>query len=156
MGYTPPGALFVRKTADETVTSSNVLQDDDELKIPLLPNSIYEFELCAFFDAATTGDIKAAFTVPAGSVIICRTVMPASAASSAPVTMVSSVMVASGAASNASGGIGAGAKAAYGVRGTVITGGTAGNLQFQFAQSVSDPTATTVFTNSYLKATRVG
>ena len=48
-----------KKTADETVNNSNVLQDDDELTaIPLEANSTYEVQIILYYSSSNVADIK--------------------------------------------------------------------------------------------------
>jgi hypothetical protein len=54
-----PDFITLVKTADETVVSSNVYQDDDELVSPTLEaNSVYRFELMLCFGAGTAEDMR--------------------------------------------------------------------------------------------------
>lgn len=57
---------IIRKTADETVNNSAVLQNDDELLLPVGANQVWAFDLRIMFDGATAADIKYKFTIPAG------------------------------------------------------------------------------------------
>src|SRR4051812_41666854 len=63
------GLMFVRKTADEAVTSSATQQNDDHLFLALAINSTYIFDLVIFYDGATTGDITHGFSIPAGATL---------------------------------------------------------------------------------------
>lgn len=54
-----PQFIALVKTANETVVSSNVYQDDDELVSPTLEaNSVYRFELMLAFTAGTAEDMR--------------------------------------------------------------------------------------------------
>ena len=58
---------FIRKTANESVTSSVVLQNDDHLFFSIFPNEVWTFDLYAHFHSGnSTGGLQADFTVPAG------------------------------------------------------------------------------------------
>lgn len=62
---TPTGhAKYVRKTADESVTSSTVLQNDDALQFAVDANSKYAILVFLAFEAATLGDFKTGFSFP--------------------------------------------------------------------------------------------
>lgn len=148
------GFFSVVKAADETVSASTTLQNDDELLIPVEASTTYIFEAVLFYDGATTGDIKVAFSVPAGATIEWTTIRAAS--SLAANNYAAQIDVVTGGSSVTSGANGAGNHIAYRCRGTVVVGGTAGNLQLQWAQAVSDPTASTVFAKSFLTAQKVG
>lgn len=145
---------FVRKTADEAVTSSNALQNDDELFAALAVNSTYIFECFAIYDGSTTGDIKLAFTIPAAAILnwapfgLIVSVGGVAGSLNASVQTSSGVGVQNGA-------VGAGTKVAARMRGIVRTAGTAGTLQFQWAQGTADPIATNVFADSFLTVQKV-
>lgn len=146
---------FVRKTGDETVTSSTVLQDDDHLLATVVANATYEFRLVAFYDGGTTGDIKLGFTVPASSTLIWGiNGATAGVSNIANATANWTVTTASG-GSAVVGANGAATKMILRAEGLLRTAGTAGTLQLQWAQSSSDATATTLFTDSYLIVRRV-
>jgi hypothetical protein len=147
-------AGFVRKTADEAVTSSNTLQDDDHLTVAVAANATYTFEAFIIYDAATTGDIKVALTAPASSVINYGGAGPATNATTG--TASGSWLEASASGTSIGfGGLGVGTKTSIMVRGLLRTAGTAGSLTLQWAQNPSDVTATTVYTDSFLFARRV-
>ena len=62
------GHVKIRKDADETVTNSSTLQDDDDLFFRIEPNEIweYEFNMYCFADSVTP-DIKLRVSGPTGS-----------------------------------------------------------------------------------------
>jgi hypothetical protein len=139
---------FARKSADEPVISSTVLQDDNHLFLPMLASETWTWEGFILYDGATTADLKIAFTVPAGATGAWGVV-------GADVTTTTSLNVTSfGAYGDANtislGALGAGTLACAFVQGTVIMSGTAGNLQLRWAQVASIATNTNIFTNSWL------
>jgi hypothetical protein len=146
--------IFARKSADESVTSSNTLQDDDHLTVAVVANAVYEIEGFLIYDGSTTGDIKIAWTVPSGATLTWSAPGPPSSASG----NTSSVKLAK---ENTSGdfygaiGTGAGNSLVLAIRGILRTSSTAGSLTLQWAQNTADATATTVYTDSYIKASRV-
>lgn len=144
--------LFVRKTADETVTSSITKQNDDHLFLALEASSTYTFQAVIFYDGATTGDIRTGFTVPAGATLLWGQIGIANSATSTIGSFQLFAGDSTGTANNGS--LGAATKVPLFIRGLVVTGVTAGNLQFQWAQLSSDATAVTVFANSWLEATK--
>lgn len=154
----PPSALteglFVRKTADEPLPSSIVLQNDDHLFLTLAANAIYILTGMLIYDASITGDFKLAFVVPTGTFInwtaaAFRIADASSSGGGSP-----TVQTGSGTTKNM-GGIGAGSKAAAVLNGLIRVGTTPGNLQTQWAQDVSDAVATTVYTDSFLRLIKV-
>jgi hypothetical protein len=62
------GPTFVRKAADETVNNSAALQNDDHLKLAMLANEVWTFELFlrVTFPSTTCG-FSVDFTAPAGA-----------------------------------------------------------------------------------------
>jgi len=75
IGTTSPGAEldisgtivtdnYVYKAADETVTSSTTLQDDDHLKFTMKANTIYQFEFVLLREQRGSPDFKGAFAGP--------------------------------------------------------------------------------------------
>lgn len=60
---------FVRKTADESVTSSTTLQNDNELALSIDATGTYVFDLFVIAQSAanSAGDIKIGFTNPTGT-----------------------------------------------------------------------------------------
>ena len=147
------GIVSVRKTADESVTSSTTLQDDDHLKFALAANEVWVFEAFLVIEGATSGDFKFTFTVPASGAALFNALVLLEAASDnqdlalATPTVAASVIVC--------GALGAGTKIGLHVRGTVVNAGNAGDLQLQWAQQGSSGTATKVLTNSWLTGHRV-
>ena len=149
-GFVP--TTFVRKTADESVTSSTAVQDDDHLVLAVVANATYLFDLGLFYTGATAGDIQVGFTFPAGATILWSPNALRVAATATADTIKRNAAT-SGAAE--SGGAVTGSTQASFPRGILRTAGTAGNLQVQWAQNASDGTATTLLTDSWLLLRRV-
>jgi len=123
------GALFARvvKTADESVVTSTVLQDDDELFVALNANKTYAFVLFLIINTNTSADFKAAFTHPAGSNgEWAETLEPN--IEFFPL------------ATSQSQGMSAGNDRSEAYMGRVIMGATPGNLQLQWAQVIANAT----------------
>jgi len=151
---TPSGGgsapLFVRKTADEAVTSSTTLQNDDHLFLALAASTYYTFQAFIDYDGATTGDFKMGFTVPAGATINWFSVGGGSAMSSDTAVTQMNIRPRKDATANTYGALTTGDN--LHVVGYVLTAGTSGNLQMQWAQGTSDATATNVRTHSWMEA----
>ncbi|MEV6436327.1 hypothetical protein [Streptomyces anulatus] len=130
----------VRKTADQSVTSSTTLVNDSHLVLPVVANATYTLFLMCVFSGGTTGDIKFSWGVPSGTVLrwVDQTGTSGLAADldvySAP---------------------GGTTQVGLQIWATVVTSGTAGNIQFRWAQNASDATATIVRANSQLCLDRV-
>lgn len=146
-----PNAVI--KGADEPVTSSTTLQNDDALLLGLGSNTQWFFAAMINYTGDTTGSggIKFTFTTPAGSTLTwSQLYMPSSV--SAP--DLSGSGTGSGQARSAVTG-GTTTQVPIWVLGSVIMGSTAGNLQLQWAQNASDAVATTVKAGSFLAAWQV-
>ena len=144
-----PKAVF--KTADETVTSSTTLQNDDELVLPVAANAGYEFNCWVEYLATSGSDIKWSWAVPASAtleysalhsegggtgfsnshLVYADTDTPMAAGSAPTVTAIS-------------------------MRGKLSTAGSSGSLQFKWAQNTSGGTATHVRVKSWLRLDRIG
>lgn len=142
--------LIVRKTSDQSVTSSTVLVNDTALLMAVAANEVWRFEMMLFWAAAATADLKWTFTAPAGATYNASTVYPfAAGGGNASIQQVIAAAVdfdleVQDAANNLT--------MFYGL---IVNGGTAGNLQFQFAQNASSATPTTVKTHSTLWAVKL-
>lgn len=137
---------FVRKTANESVTLSTVLQNDNDLVLALAANATYLIEGFLIF-TANGGDIKFAFTEPTSATMHWVSHALAGAAFSRDYQDETSTATADDRASTSS-------KAVIKFTGSIVTT-NAGNLQLQWAQNVSDGDQTTVYAGSWFRAQRV-
>jgi hypothetical protein len=126
------------KTADETVTSSTVVQADDHLVAPLEAGTRYAFELFMIYSSGTSGGLTYGFTFPTGS--DGKFKLP---------TLSTAYSLTAQVATNSYGNV-------YIARidGTITTAATPGNLGLAWAQSVSDPVGTTIHAGSWLRVTK--
>jgi hypothetical protein len=148
-------ALYVRKTANESVTSSATLQDDDHLLLQVAANAAYLLELFLVYDGATTGDIQIGFTFPAGATIDWTPGgLTTGATQQSGSVKLAHVSTGAGEGVGAVG-TGAGNRVVARATGILQVAGTAGTLQLQWAQLASDATATTVLANSWMRLQRV-
>lgn len=139
-----------RKTADENVNNSAVLQNDDELFIALEANKTYEISGHLVFITTTSAiDAKVALTCPAGATITW------SAIGMDPAVAAGNTGSGTWTGSVASGGtIPVGVSSAYTpvlISGTIAVGATAGNLQLQWAQNTATAANLTLKAGSNLK-----
>jgi hypothetical protein len=143
--------LAVVKPGDESATSNTTLHNDAALVLPVAVSSAYEFSCYIFFQAFAGGDIKWTWTGPAGITLVYDSLHNEGGG-----TLLNASATTYGLASagQAAGG-GAGVNEAIVMRGTCVTGGTAGNLQLQWAQQTSSATATIVKANSHLVLRRI-
>lgn len=151
---------YVVKTADESVTSSTTLQNDDHLVLPVVAGAVYTFALDLYMiDAGDfTGDFKMSFTCPTGATFDMHGAgahtTDLTAGTSSNGEWIAKLATASAGANLT---FGCGNTSATGARiyGRLVMGGTGGNFQLQWAQNVSDVSGTTLKAGSYMTMTRV-
>lgn len=136
--------LFVRKTADETLSSTATVQNDDELLMAVPASTTYHFKLWLIINSGTTPDFKFGWSVPAG------TTMSWSVQEGAPATLAAALQGPFTAASvppiN-----GVAADQIVIAEGLVIVSTTPGTMRLQWAQNTSTASNTSVKTNSWLR-----
>lgn len=150
-GYNLGKPIYAWKTLSESVTSSIVDQLDDELALPLEPFSVYVFMGCYSVTGATAGDIRLGYSVPTGAQGRRHNVgLSANATTTAGQMRISvhgwPTAVTYGANPTAVSII---------EEGVVSTEAAGGVLRMQWAQNVSDATATTVAADSFLMVRQV-
>jgi hypothetical protein len=140
----------VRKTADETVNNSDVLQNDDHLAFAIGASEIWFFEAKLLITSGGTGsDLKFGFTVPASCTMLWgATGTPSnnlggfgattSAASPAAIITESGTLTQGSAA----------VTFGSGIAGFVTNSTNAGTVQFQWAQNSATAHDTKLLTNS--------
>jgi hypothetical protein len=144
--------LIARKSSDQSVTSSTALVDCTSMVLAVAANEIWQARFCVLWVGDPAGDLKIAFTFPAGGEIIFSTVAESGAGtlSSRRFDGTTSDLPALNFQA-----YGATTKEFIVIEGVFITAGTAGNVQMRFAQDVSNGTATKVLTNSTLWAVKL-
>lgn len=147
--------LYVRKTADESVTNSTALQDDNHLSLSVNASTTYEVTAALIYDGDTAGDIKVGWTAPASATLdwTLDAMSPATTGTAGQVNL--SHATVSETLSGGARGTGAANRAVALPHGLLQVAGTSGTLQLRWAQNTSSATATTVWTHSYLRAKRV-
>lgn len=155
-----PGTIFVRKTANESVTNSTTPQADDHLYATLPANSIWEVEILLRTRSAggdgNNGGIQVQLNAPTGtSMQVFVEIRKGGSGSdlnhhwhygwiTAPNTSVGYNPIP-----------GTTPTGAVKLKGLVIVGSTGGTLQLYWAQNAANGNATTVYANSYMKLTRI-
>lgn len=139
---------FVRKTADESVTSSATLQSDDALLFAIAASEVWIFEFVIVYTASSTGDIAVALAVPTGFSTLkwYAQGLQGGWSQTQPVTASDTTKLFDGVS---------GRDDVVTMKGIIVNGATSGNVQFRWAQSASDATATTVRAGSYLMAHQI-
>jgi hypothetical protein len=146
-------AKSVVKTANTSYTSTTTLANDPDLVVPVAANSQYIVTAFLLFQAAHTvaGDLKWDFTIPASATFTYQ-VLHNEGGGSPLNNSVNQYL-------NTTVGFAAGQDAANSTLtlwGTVITGATAGNVQWRIAQQTSNTTATIIRNSSFLKLDKAG
>lgn len=143
------GDTFVRKTADETVNNSAVMQDDDALLFAAEANATYAVEVFVMYTSTTVADWKIEWTLPAG----------ASGLRHYQYNTGNTCVTFSGAGhlwtQQLNGIAGTGGLCSFTAVGTVITAGTAGNVVFEWTQNTQEATNTVVHAGSYIRYRKI-
>lgn len=154
-----PRTLYanVFRTSDSAaVNNSTVLVNDPVMLVALPTAGRFQFDLTLFYDSSAAADIKFAFTWPAGAFARWGVNGPSTAVASGVGTTVFSTTTTSGAAIVLGGNGGGAANIVMAlIRGTILMGGTAGNLQLQFAQQVAEATNTFIRSDTRMQVWRV-
>lgn len=140
------------RTADAAaIVSNTVLQSDAVLTVALPAAGRFAFDATIFYDSAAAADFKLAFTWPAGVTARWGISGPATNVSAGAGDGVFSTATASGTSITVGGsGVGTANTLMATARGTLLMGGTSGNLVTQYAQNVSDASNTIVRIGSRL------
>lgn len=141
--------ITIPKTADETISTTTTLQDDDELSFAVGANEVWLFEIVLFGHGNTSSDIKIAFSIPSGASgrwggVGFNTSEVLDAQSEASLTNPHQLGVV-----NSSNDV-----FIASLFGTLITAGSSGTFKLQWAQYVSGG-STTVAKGSFLRMTQV-
>jgi len=147
-------ALTVVKSANESINNSSSMQNDDHLVLAVAANTTYLLDAYLRYEATTTGDIKAGFSVPTGAAVDWNALcLPGTHSSGTSGSL--SVLARTDAQTATLGGAGAGTLLVARITGTVTVGGTAGSLQFRWAQQTADVSDSIVYAGSWLRLTPV-
>jgi hypothetical protein len=134
----------IRKAADETITSSAALQDDNELLFAVAANETWAVETSYTYSTggSSTPDIRVGLNAPSGATCTYGTVNISHAGNLAAgaVACDATITVATTATGNKNGLL----------TGTVANGANAGNITFRWGQGTSNATGTTVELGSYM------
>lgn len=140
----------VRKSSDQTVTSSTTLVNDNQLKFAAAANETYIFEAWLYTYAADgTPDIKVTFTSPASSTLFwssSQVIFLANGSTTLTVVAPSATVGDFFVDSNLR---------VVQLFGTVANGANAGDIQLQWAQNTSSANGTTVRAGSYIYGIKV-
>ncbi len=159
--------VIARKTADTTRSATTTTTADPHLQFEVVANAVYIMDGWIKYDSATAADFSLDFSAPSGatgewvgigtghSPVISYSGVPAlitdTVSSRGYLIRTSSNDVT---AALSYGGLGVGNSLTVLINATLRTDVTAGTWSLDWAQSVSDATNTTVFTDSWLRMQR--
>lgn len=147
---------FTIKTANESVTSSTTLQDDDHLSYAITATGTYTFELFLLVNTGdSAADLKTGFTFPTGTMNFFGS-GPHEASLGAGTSGDGEFFARTSAVSGSSSigwGISSGAPIGVRLWGALAATAT-GTLRLQWAQLVSSGTATTLLAGSWMSVQR--
>jgi hypothetical protein len=145
----------IRKTADESVTNSTTLQNDDALTFVGGANQTWLLTYVLFITSPEAADFAFDMTVPAGATFRIGVMGLAPGDTGADATGDGVFTNRSGSGGLEVGTSGTSMPVLAVVRAVVVNAGTAGAVALKWAQKTADAGATTVLTNSFLLIDRV-
>ena len=144
------------KTANEPVTSSTALQNDDELACALATATTYRLEARLYVFGAAAGDIKVALAFPANTTVQAfggHSIVVGSVTSSTSADVDAHAIVTQTTSPTAA--LSFGVPDTNGIvitlSATIVTTSTAGTLNLQWAQNASSGTGTVVQIGSWMR-----
>lgn len=147
---------YARKTANESVTSSTTLQDDDHLTLSVGANEVWECEVFYKFTVSsnTNGGVKLQVNVPSGASILLQSQAwlgydASSGYIGQDIITGSYAFYYTNLKRDVDGGN------IIRLHGMINVGSTAGNVSLQFSQQASSGTSTTAAQNSYIRLIRI-
>lgn len=148
---------YVVKSADETVTSSTTMQDDNELVIAVSANTKYHVELILIYRALAAADLKLGWSGPASATLawVADDFISSIAANVGPVARTLQVISGTPSCGGVESVPGTGDNLFALPKGILQVAGTAGSLTFRWAQNTSNATGSVVLTGSTLILTRI-
>lgn len=158
----------IRKTADTARSSTTTATADPHLTFEVEANGVYVWDGWLKYSAATSGDIIVDFSVPTGSLGEWGAYGPGIVvigADDSPLALQTDTQQSTGYLLRAEtndvsqfrtyGGLGSSVGLTILLSGTLRVSSSAGTFSLDWAQGTSDATATTLFTDSWLKIQRI-
>ena len=143
------GPTRIEKNADETIQSDQTLSNDNTLVFTATASTAYYVQVRAAWTSDTTAEFKYTMTIPSGTIRASGRTFDSLALTGAigeNCNLNASGDVCSVAGTVTNNGI-------LEINAIIAVGGSGGSVAFQWAQSVSTATNTTVFKNSFLEYT---
>lgn len=134
------------KTIDELINNNTVLQNDDELFLPVKANTRYYGRVVFLLETSAVAQLKNSITAPVGAT--------GAFAENPAGTSINVFAFGTGTSSGAGGG--AGITHAFILNFWITTGANGGNVQYQWAQNVAEISDTKVLQRSTMLLYEVG
>lgn len=151
--------LTAYKTANETVTSSTVAQNDDHLSLSVIASAVYTVEAYFILSGDDANDFQYQFTFPTSATLAGGQINMLYSLAGGANTSGDGDWRALSAQSSPSTALNVGIPDTNGAsglyKGTLVVGANAGTLQLQWAQVTSGLTATTLYAGSTLSIRRI-
>lgn len=142
---------YAYKSATENVTSSTALQVDDDLVVAVEANAQYHLVLQLAYGGAAAADLKVLIRTPTGGTFNGMAVAVVSSGASQQDIQTMAYVANT---SEVFGILGAGPTWGR-VEGILVTAGTAGNCQIEWAQNASNATPTSLYAGTFLSLRRM-
>ena len=139
--------VTIKKAADEAITSSTTLQNDDDFVFAVSANEIWMVEIFGFLSGMDLGGMKQGWVVPTNAAFLANQIwfdddqLVTNENGGVGDLVVATAVLDSG--------------AAFHHMAIIIVGDTAGNAQFQWAQNNSNADSTVLKEESIMVATRI-
>lgn len=140
---------IIYKSAYESVTNSETLQDDNDIKFSIGVNERWVFRIFLNIVSDSTGGIRLKITYPAAATLYALAIGPTTSTTSIDIKLLSSGTEATGYCSFISGGT------MVTIEGMIFNYSNPGTFQLQWAQSVSNTVPVYVNAGSYLMKYKV-
>lgn len=138
----------IRKTADETVNNSAVLQSDDHLLFAIEASEVWAVQVFLIYQASAVADIKVAWSVPSGATGSHTSMFNAGG----PVNTWNATALGTALRQD---GAGVAVPVIAMLWATIVNSTTAGTVNLQWAQNSAEATNAQVLTNSWLLGWRL-
>jgi hypothetical protein len=147
---------FARKSADEQVTNSAVLQDDDDLWVPVEEAALYVVDGLLAYNSPSAADLQVTWSMPAGSTFrgALFGVAPNATGSSFAGNFFSPPLVPSSFPADAVQIGGTGGELIAILKGFLNVGATPGEFRLRWAQLTANASPTTVREGSFMQLRR--
>lgn len=143
---------FALKTANQSITNSTTLTNDNELFVNVDANSAYAVDAYIIYQTTDNADFNVGFSLPSGATF---TWTPFGSDPAVNGNSSTAMRFLTGQATYRTLGGGGGEVMAGTPRGTLITGANSGVVRFRFSQNSAQAVTTTVWAGSWLRLEKI-